>query len=348
MTRDYLKTVATPKHFAVHSGPESTRHTVDVHASRHDMEDTYLPAFRATVMEARAQSVMCAYNSLNGQPACANTDLLQQHLRDDWGFQGYVVSDCGAVADVFIGHQFAATPEQGVTAVFQAGTDLICGDYRRNMTTEPEPIVNAVRSGMLPQAVIDRALQRLFGARFRLGLFDPPASVPYATLSAADNDTEAHRQLALRVARESIVLLKNRDHLLPLKAARSRSRSSVRMPIVLMRCWVTTMARRRGRSTCWRESGSAFQARASATWKAPAWSARQQRPDRTLARRWTLRELQISWSWCSACPPTSKAKRCRSMPPGSPAAIAPPSTCRPRSSSCWSASTRWESPRCWY
>jgi beta-glucosidase len=215
----YLKTVATPKHFAVHSGPESTRHTVDVHASRHDMEDTYLPAFRATVVEAKAQSVMCAYNSLNGQPACANTDLLQQHLRDDWGFQGYVVSDCGAVADVFIGHQYAVTPEQGVTAVFQAGTDLICGDYRRNMTTEPEPIVNAVRSGMLPEAVIDRALQRLFSARFRLGLFDPAASVPYASLSAADNDSEAHRELALRVARESIVLLKNRDHLLPLKAA---------------------------------------------------------------------------------------------------------------------------------
>ena len=215
----YLKTVATPKHFAVHSGPESTRHTVDVHASRHDMEDTYLPAFRATVMEARAQSVMCAYNSLNGQPACANTDLLQQHLRDDWGFQGYVVSDCGAVADVFIGHKYAATPEAGVTATFEAGTDLICGDYRRNKTSEPEAIVNAVRSGVLPEAVIDRALRRLFSARFRLGLFDPAASVPYAILSGADNDTEAHRQLALRVARESIVLLKNRDHLLPLKAA---------------------------------------------------------------------------------------------------------------------------------
>jgi beta-glucosidase len=215
----YLKTIATPKHFAVHSGPESTRHTVDVHASRHDMEDTYLPAFRATVMEAGAGSVMCAYNSLNGQPACANTDLLQQHLRGDWGFKGYVVSDCGAIADVFIAHHYAATPEQGVTAIFEAGTDLICGDYRRNKTTEPDAIVSAVRSGMLPEAVIDRALRRLFGARFRLGLFDPAASVPYASVPVTDNDTEAHRALALRVARESIVLLKNRDHLLPLKAA---------------------------------------------------------------------------------------------------------------------------------
>jgi beta-glucosidase len=215
----YLKTVATPKHFAVHSGPESTRHTVDVHASRHDMEDTYLPAFRATVVEAKAQSVMCAYNSLNGQPACANTDLLQEHLRDDWGFRGYVVSDCGAIADVFNWPHYATTPEEGVTAAFEAGTDLICGDYRRNMTTEPDAIVSAVHGGSLPQTVIDRALHRLFNIRFRLGLFDPAASVPYARLSAADNDTEAHRQLALRVARESIVLLKNRDHLLPLKAA---------------------------------------------------------------------------------------------------------------------------------
>src|SRR5262245_43771698 len=102
-----LKTIATPKHFAVHSGPESTRHSADVHVSRHDLEDTYLPAFRATVMEGKAESVMCAYNAINGQPACANSTLLQEHLRKDWGFQGYVVSDCGAAADIFIpeGHK---------------------------------------------------------------------------------------------------------------------------------------------------------------------------------------------------------------------------------------------------
>src|SRR5215475_13073786 len=112
----YLKTVATPKHYAVHSGPESTRHTVDVTASRHDMEDTYFPAFRATVIHGKAESVMCAYNSLNGQPACANTFLLEDHLRKDWGFKGYVVSDCGAIADVFQAdaHHFASTPEEGV------------------------------------------------------------------------------------------------------------------------------------------------------------------------------------------------------------------------------------------
>jgi beta-glucosidase len=215
----YLKTVSTPKHFAVHSGPESTRHTFDVPASRHDMEDTYLPAFRATITEGKAESVMCAYNSLNGPPACANPFLLEEHLRKDWGFKGYVVSDCGAVADVFGGHKFSATPEQGIAAVFKAGMDLICGDYRNNMSTEHSSIVNAVRQGLLSEEDLDRSLRRLFLARFRLGLFDPPAAVPYSRIASTENDTEAHRQVALRAARESIVLLKNKDNFLPLKQA---------------------------------------------------------------------------------------------------------------------------------
>jgi len=213
----YLKTVATPKHFAVHSGPESTRHTVDVRASRHDIEDTYLPAFRATVQEGKAGSVMCAYNSLNGQPACANRFLLEEHLRKDWGFAGYVVSDCGAVADVFKGHQFSPTPEEGVAAVFKAGMDLICGDYRNQMSFEQTTILNAVHQGLMSEGDIDRSLRRLFTLRFRLGMFDPAALVPYSRVTLAENDSEAHRQLALQVARESIVLLKNKDHFLPLK-----------------------------------------------------------------------------------------------------------------------------------
>ena len=214
---NYFKTVSTPKHFAVHSGPESTRHTVDVQASRHDMEDTYLPAFRATVMEGKAESVMCAYNSLNGKPACANTDLLQEHLRKDWGFTGYVVSDCGAVADIFGGHHFSPTPEEGVAAAFKAGMDLICGDYRHAMATEHSAILNAVHLGLLTEADLDRSLRRLFTARFRLGMFDPPSDNPYSHITPAENDTDAHRQLALRMARESIVLLKNKDNFLPLK-----------------------------------------------------------------------------------------------------------------------------------
>lgn len=215
----YLKAIATPKHFAVHSGPESTRHTVDVHVSRHDLEDTYLPAFRATVMEAKAQSVMCAYNAINGEPACANGTLLQEHLRKDWGFQGYVVSDCGAAADIFIpdGHRFAPNAEAGVTAAFEAGMDLICGDYRNNMSTEPTGIVGAVRHGLLPESVLDRALTRLFTARIKLGMFDPPGGNIYSKITASQNDTPAHREIALRMAKESLVLLKNSDDLLPLK-----------------------------------------------------------------------------------------------------------------------------------
>ena len=213
----YFKTIATPKHFAVHSGPESTRHSVNVEASRHDMEETYLPAFRAAIMEGKAESIMCAYNRLNGEPACANSILLVEHLRKDWSFQGYVVSDCGAVADVYKGHKFTPTPEAAAAAVFKVGMDLICGDSRNNMNADPQGILGAVHQGLLSEADIDRALRRLFVARFRLGLFDPPSSVPYSKLTAADNDTEAHRQLALRTARESLVLLKNRNNFLPLK-----------------------------------------------------------------------------------------------------------------------------------
>jgi beta-glucosidase len=217
----YLKVVATPKHFAVHSGPEATRHSANVTVSRHDLEDTYLAAFRATVMEARAQSVMCAYNGVNGQPACANDTLLGEHLRKDWGFQGYVVSDCGAAADIFIedGLHYAPNAEAGVTAAFKAGMDLICGDYRRNMSTDPEAIVSAVRRGLMPESVLDQALARLFTTRIKLGMFDPPAGNPYARIPGSANDTTEHRDVALRMAKASLVLLKNRDNLLPLKRA---------------------------------------------------------------------------------------------------------------------------------
>jgi len=214
----YLKTVATSKHFAVHSGPEPTRHSVDVQASRHDMEDTYLPAFRATIMEGKAQSVMCAYNSLNGQPACANDALLKEHLRGDWGFQGYVVSDCGAVTDVFQGHHFTPSIEEGAAAALKAGTDLVCGvPPQDRVKYERDGILKAAQQGLLQQADLDRALRRLFTARLRLGMFDPPALVPYSKVTPAENDSEPHRQLALRVSRESIVLLRNKNSLLPLK-----------------------------------------------------------------------------------------------------------------------------------
>jgi beta-glucosidase len=214
---NYFKTIATPKHFAVHSGPESTRHSVNVEASRHDIEETYLPAFRSAIIEGKAESIMCAYNRLNGEPACANSALLAEHLRKDWGFTGFVVSDCGAVADVYRGHRFAPTAAAAAAAVFKAGMDLVCADTRDNMNMDAPGILAAVQQGLLTEADLDRALRRLFIARFRLGLFDPPSSVPYSKVTAADNDTEAHRQLSLRTARESLVLLKNKDNFLPLK-----------------------------------------------------------------------------------------------------------------------------------
>jgi beta-glucosidase len=219
----YLKTLATSKHFAVHSGPESTRHEADIRLSAHDLEDTYLPAFRATVMEGKVGSVMCAYNAIDGQPACANSMLLEQHLRKDWGFKGYVVSDCGAAADIYLppgqGHHYAPDPEKAMAEAFTAGMDVICGDYRNNMNSEQGPIVKAVRDGLLSESVVDRALERLFTARIELGMFDPPGRNPYAKIPASDNDTPAHRKSALRMAEESLVLLRNAGHLLPLAHA---------------------------------------------------------------------------------------------------------------------------------
>ena len=211
----YLRVVSTPKHFAVHSGPEPNRHREDVRVSAHDLEDTYLPAFRATVIEGHAGSVMCAYNAINGAPACANDDLLVRHLRQAWGFTGYVVSDCDAVGNIYRPneHHYTATPEAGVAAAFRSGMDLICGD-----AYEAEHVLSAVRRGLLPEAMIDVALRRLFAARIRLGQFDPFGSA-FPTITAHDNDTEAHRAQAERTAEASLVLLRNEGNLLPLRAA---------------------------------------------------------------------------------------------------------------------------------
>jgi beta-glucosidase len=214
----YLKVVATPKHFAVHSGPESTRHQVDVTVSRHDMADTYLPAFRATVVEGKADSVMCAYNRVNGEPACVNKVLLDDYLRGAWKFSGYVVSDCGAVEDVSAHHHFRPTMEEGVAAALKGGTDLICGEPPQDRVhLERTAALNAMNRGLLSESDIDRAVTRTLTARFRLGMFDPPSMVPWSGLGASANDTAEHQRLALKTARESIVLLKNENHLLPLK-----------------------------------------------------------------------------------------------------------------------------------
>ena len=206
---NYLKTVSTPKHFAVHSGPEVLRHRFNVPVSPHDFADTYTPAFRATIMEAHADSVMCAYNAVRGEPACAN-HLLFDTLRNKWGFKGYVVSDCWAISDLHQGHGFVLTLEQAAALAVKAGTDLSCGP-------EFAALPFAVRNRLLSNADVDRAVKRLFEARFRLGIFDPAERVPWSKLTMSDNDTPAHRQLALEAARKSIVVLKNDRNTLPLK-----------------------------------------------------------------------------------------------------------------------------------
>jgi beta-glucosidase len=208
----YLKVIATPKHYAVHSGPDPERHHFNVNVSPHDLEDTYLPAFRATVVEGHAESVMCAYNAVDGVPACANKYLLQDTLRKAWKFQGYVTSDCGAVADISSGHRFTPDDTHGSAVAVQAGTDTTCGN-------EYVALVKAVQDGLIKESEIDTALKRLFTARFRLGMFDPPDAVAYNRIPFSQNDTSQNRQLALRAARAAIVLLKNQDGMLPFKSS---------------------------------------------------------------------------------------------------------------------------------
>jgi beta-glucosidase len=205
----YLRAVATPKHFAVHSGPELLRHITDVSVSRYDLEDTYLPAFRATVVDGGSDSLMCAYSAVDGKPDCVSDLLLQDHLRHAWRFQGFVVSDCGAIDDIWTNHHYAQDNVHAVALAIKAGTDLSCGE-------EYHDVPKAVREGLLSKADVDRAVKRLFTARFRLGMFDPPDRVPYAKTPLATIDSTEHRTLALRSARESIVLLKNDKGILPL------------------------------------------------------------------------------------------------------------------------------------
>jgi beta-glucosidase len=215
----YYRAISTPKHYDVHSGPESTRHTADVVVSKHDELDTYLPAFRAAVVEGKADSVMCAYNSINGQPACANQFLLQDQLRDKWGFKGYVVSDCGAVVDIFRNHHYQPTQAQASAISLKRGMDNECVDFTFKVKDDHDykPYLDAVKEGYLTEADIDTAVVRLFTARMKLGMFDPPSMVPYTKIDSSELNSEAHREMARHLAEESMVLLKN-DGTLPLKS----------------------------------------------------------------------------------------------------------------------------------
>ena len=215
----YYRVISTPKHFAVHSGPEPTRHMADVDVSRHDELDTYLPAFRAAVTEGKAGSVMCSYNSINGVPGCANEFTMVDQLRGKWGFQGYVVSDCGAVIDIFNGHHYRPTQAQASAISLTRGMDNECADFFAKVSDDHDykPYVDAVRQGYLDERDMDKALVRLFVARVKLGMFDPPEMVTYNKIDEKELDSAEHRALARKLAGESMVLLKN-DGVLPLKA----------------------------------------------------------------------------------------------------------------------------------
>ena len=211
---NHLRAVATSKHFAVHSGPETLRHGFNVDPSPRDLEETYLPAFRATVTEGHVQSVMCAYNSIDEWPACTNKMLLKEHLRDAWGFKGFVVSDCGAIVDINNGHKKTPDVEHSAVLSLDAGTDLSCSMWNPGFNT----LADAARQGLISEGRITQAAERLYTARFQLGLFDPQGSTPLDNLSYSGDLLRRDRPAALKAAEESIVLVKN-NGALPFKVA---------------------------------------------------------------------------------------------------------------------------------
>jgi beta-glucosidase len=206
--RRYQKLDATAKHFAVHSGPESSRHEFDARPTERDLYETYLPAFEVLVKEARVNAVMGAYNRVNGESASASPRLLGEILRRQWGFKGYVVSDCDSVGDIHRTHRITATAEEASALAVKNGDDLNCG---RTYAA----LVKAVQDGLVKESEVDVALTRLMTARMRLGMFDPPEMVPWSKLPYSVNQAPAHDELARRAARQSLVLLKN-EGVLPL------------------------------------------------------------------------------------------------------------------------------------
>ena len=205
---DYLKAVATVKHYAVHSGPEPDRHTFDAVTDERDLRQTYLEHFRLAITEADAYSAMCAYNRYNGEACCGSDRLLNEILREEWGFEGYVVSDCGAIGDIYRHHKIVETAAEAAALAVKSGTDLNCGRTYRALG-------DAVEQGHITEEEIDVAVRRLFRARIKLGMFDPPEMVEYAQIPYSVVDSEENQAVALETARKSIVLLKNENNTLP-------------------------------------------------------------------------------------------------------------------------------------
>lgn len=205
----WLKTAACAKHYAVHSGPEGERHGFDAVVDERDLWETYLPAFQTAVQEAHVETVMTAYNRTNGAPCSAHPRLIADILRGQWGFSGHVVSDCGAIADIYRHHGAAETPAAASALAVKAGCDLECGSVYQHLD-------EAAAEGLIDEATIDQAVRRIFTTRFRLGMFEPPENVPYAQIPADVIASAEHAELALQAARESIVLLRNAGDFLPL------------------------------------------------------------------------------------------------------------------------------------
>ena len=206
----YFKTIATVKHFVVHSGPEPERHSFDAVTDERDFRETYLPQFEMGIKEGKAYSLMCAYNRYNGETACGSSNLLNGILRTEWGFDGYVVSDCGAITDIFRGHKVVSTADSASAMAVKAGTDLECSNVYRSLK-------QAIEKNLISEQELDVSLKRLFTARFRLGMFDPPEMVKYQQIPFSILDCEQNKQLAKETTLKSIVLLKNLGNLLPLK-----------------------------------------------------------------------------------------------------------------------------------
>lgn len=206
----YFKTIATVKHLAVHSGPEPERHAFNAITDARDLRETYLPQFEMAIKEAHPYSVMCAYNRYNGEACCGSDRLLNNILRDEWDFSGFVVSDCGAIRDIYEYHKIVPTPEEAAALALKSGCDLNCGEVYKSLK-------GAVAQNLVEETEIDVAVKRLFTARFRLGMFDPPEMVKYANIPYETLDSKENQALALDAARKSIVLLKNDHNLLPLK-----------------------------------------------------------------------------------------------------------------------------------